>query len=100
MNLPRLAASASIYNPMTRLHSLYHAIATGRPVPGRNAVALAADSCQCTSPNCTWSCPPSDPCLQQCGKILNACARKRCVCKCEGGVPVPAPGIPCGFVCT
>jgi hypothetical protein len=100
MNLPRLAAAASFYNTMTRLNSLYHAIATGGLVPGRNAVGLAAGSCRCTSPNCTWSRPSSDPCLQQCGKILNACARKKCVCICEGGVPAPAPGVPCGFVCT
>jgi hypothetical protein len=100
MNLPRLTAAASIYTTITRLNSLYLAIATGGSPPVRSVVGSAADSFQCTSPNCTWSCPPLDLCLQQCGKILNACARKRCVCTCEGGVPVSAPDIPCGFVCT
>jgi hypothetical protein len=48
MNLPRLAASASIYNPMTRLNSLYHAIATGRPVPGRKNSHFCTRSCRPT----------------------------------------------------
>jgi hypothetical protein len=95
MNLPRLTAAASIYSTITRLNSLYLAIATGGSPPVRSVVGLAADS-PMHSPNCTWSCPPLDLCLQQCGKILNACARKRC----DGGVPVSAPDIPCGFVCT
>jgi hypothetical protein len=98
--LARFTAGASIYKSTMPLDLLYRALATGASAPRHKTVSLAADSCQCTSPHCTWSCPTSDPCLQLCGKLVNVCERKRCVCTCNGGIPVPAPGIPCGFVCT
>jgi hypothetical protein len=99
MTLPLFSAAASIYNRIAPIHVLYQAKATSG-LSNRRGVGLATDTCQCTSPNCTWTCPAPDPCLQLCGKIANPCARKRCVCTCNGGVPVSAPGIPCGFVCT
>jgi len=58
VNLPRLTAAASIYDPMTPLTFAYRAIATGKSMPVQNALILAADSCVRTSPNCTWSVQP------------------------------------------
>jgi hypothetical protein len=59
-------------------------------------VRPAQDSCTCTSPNCTWSCPPPpDPCAG-----LTGCALRRCLCSQEPTCKVvhsAAP--PCFFQC-
>jgi hypothetical protein len=99
MNMPRFTAGASIYNSPMPMNLRHPAIAISALAPG-HSVTLGVDSCHCTSPNCTWSCPTPDPCVQLCGKIINVCERKKCVCECNGGIPVSAPGIACGFVCT
>ena len=50
------------------------------------SVRAAQDSCTCTSPNCTWSCPPPpppDPCAG-----LSGCALRRCICSHEPGCKI------------
>src|SRR5262249_13014725 len=106
MITPGMTAEASLY----RSNLAYSTRTTCGPAYWRNAVMVAADSCQCTSPSCTWSCPPptTDPCAhcgpQTCNpKVPGCCATILCRCVCEGGIPIhvrPSPQAPCGFVCT
>jgi len=56
MNIPRLTAGASIYNPVIPLNLLYRATVANGSASRHKTVNLAADRCVCTSPNCTWSC--------------------------------------------
>lgn len=58
-------------------------------------VRLAQDSCTCTSPDCTWWCPPPDPCAG-----LRGCALRRCICTHEPGCRLVADTRPpCFFHC-
>ena len=61
-------------------------------------VRPAQDSCTCTSPNCTWSCPPPpppDPCAG-----LSGCALRRCICAHEPSCKLVGDSHPpCFFHC-
>ena len=94
MNIPGFTASASAYKTSGR----YFMTSMTSQIGG---VTLAG-TCTCTDPNCTWTCPIPDPCAR-CGSLPTPCARARCFCLCEGGIPVscrPGPSCPCGFLCT
>lgn len=100
MNMPGFAAEASLY--ITR--TLYRGRAGGGQSGEISGVMLAAESCQCTSPNCTWSCPqpvPQPPgrpfchrgrtncyvdCLARCNDPGGFC-EDNCSCCCFGPVP-------------
>jgi hypothetical protein len=55
MKLPGFQASASLYGSTNNYRA-----AAFRQMGG--AITLAQDSCTCTSPNCTWSCPTPPTC--------------------------------------
>ena len=82
MNTPRfpgMTAEASLY----RSKLVYRAQAGSGPAFQPNNVNLASESCQCTSPNCTWQCPPPpppppDPCAHLGGVM-------KCRCQCLHG---------------
>jgi hypothetical protein len=39
-----------------------------------------------------------DPC-RRCNR-MTGCARSRCLCQCDGGIPVASSHAHCGFLCT
>jgi hypothetical protein len=99
---PGMSAETSLY----RSNLVYRTEAATGPAYQRNNVSLAADSCQCTSPNCTWQCPATpapDPCHSRCQE-LQGCPRIKCYCLCGGGiwtwVGYENSEHPCGYVCT
>jgi hypothetical protein len=59
MALPGFSAEASFYS--SGLQYLSAAVAQGIYI--ESSLRLAANSCVCTSPNCTWSCPVTPPTL-------------------------------------
>jgi hypothetical protein len=95
MRMPGFTAEASTYKSNIQYH-VTHMTNQVMDIGGR--VTLAAGTCSCTDPGCTWSCPapPIDPC--GCDR-LHGCARIRCDCECNGGSTESAPSAPCGFVC-
>ena len=78
--IPGMSAEASLY----RSKLIYRNAASGIAYDSSN-ISLAADSCQCTSPNCTWHCPTPDPCQARC-QGLEGCAAFECSCVCNGGI--------------
>jgi len=100
MMVPGMSAEASLYR--SNLVYRNETVGTGYN-PG--TVSLAADTCQCTSPKCTWQCPipaPPDPCQGRC-QGLEGCAAFECSCVCHGGIWTwvgDNVGQPCGYVCT
>jgi hypothetical protein len=92
MMMPGFSAETSLYRSSLAYYQL--AIAAGS---GHQAVRPALDSCTCTSPNCTWSCPPPPP--PECAG-LTGCALKRCECTLDPTCEIrhsAAP--PCFFQC-
>ena len=90
MMTPGFSAETSLYRSSLAYYQL--AIAAGS---GPQPVRLAQDSCTCTSPDCTWSCPPPDPCAG-----LSGCALRRCICTHEPGCRLVADARPpCFFHC-
>jgi hypothetical protein len=104
MSMPGMTAEASLY----RSNVAYGAKPASGAGTGRYPVRLAQDSCTCTSPNCTWSCPgppppPVCPYPQCRGLRPGSCPWLRCCCIQGGGDWVWVghfPGSPCGYVCT
>jgi hypothetical protein len=41
---------------------------------------------------------PIDPC-RRCIR-MSGCARSRCLCQCDGGIPIASSHAHCGFLCT
>lgn len=41
---------------------------------------------------------PIDPC-RRCARMFG-CAKNRCLCQCDGGVPIASSHAHCGFLCT
>jgi hypothetical protein len=56
MTLPGFNAETSLYSSSLA----YFGGAAAQATHIESFLRLAADSCVCTSPNCTWSCPPLD----------------------------------------
>jgi hypothetical protein len=91
---PGFSAETSLYRSSLAYYQLAFA-----PGSGHQLVSPAQDSCTCTSPNCTWSCPPPpppDPCAG-----LRGCALSRCLCQNEDGCRVVSDPHrpPCFFHC-
>jgi hypothetical protein len=80
MMTPGFSAETSLYQSGLTYYGL--GIAAGS---AHQSVRPAQDSCTCTSPDCTWSCPPPDPCDTKCGGISDRCKRNDCYCACLGG---------------
>jgi hypothetical protein len=79
MTMPGFTANASVY----KTNIQYQANSMRNYGSGtRDGVTLAA----------------IDPCAH-CG-LLPGCARFRCFCICNDGVPIPVHRPPCNFVCT
>jgi hypothetical protein len=57
MTLPGFNAEASFYGSSLQ----YFGLAAAQATRIESFLGLAADSCVCTSPNCTWSCPAPPP---------------------------------------
>ena len=57
MTLPGFNAEASFYSSGLS----YSSVAVAQAIYTEAALRPAADSCICTSPNCTWSCPAPPP---------------------------------------
>jgi hypothetical protein len=100
MMLPGMSAEASLYRS-----NLAYLHAATRAGDSQGNLSLAADSCQCTSPKCTWQCPtptPPDPCHSRC-QGLQGCARFQCYCSCDLGIWTWVGNVPSacnGYVCT
>jgi hypothetical protein len=96
MNIPGFTADSSL-DPS---HVHFYTVGAGPIEYQATGVMLAADSCSCTSPTCTWSCPTTtDPCVVECAP-LRGCAKYRCLCTCSGnGTIEPSPHSFCGFKC-
>ena len=98
LSLPQFTAEAALYKSMSNFRSsglMHQSSATG------NGITLAG-SCTCTDPGCTCTCPASPPPNHCSGcEKLSGCAQLKCLCSCEGGIPVyvDAP-TRCGWVCT
>ena len=93
MMTPGFSAETSVYRSSLTYYGLD--VSAGSE---HQSVRAAQGSCTCTSPNCTWSCPPPpppDPCAG-----LRGCALARCTCRNEGGCRmVPDSRPPCFFHC-
>ena len=97
MQIPGFCAEASVY--VARSHYGSYS-GGGRGAAAGGTVMLAADSCQCTSPNCSWSCPLPQPgpfchrgrpncyadCVARCNDPGGFC-EDNCRCCCSGPVP-------------
>jgi len=57
MTLPGFNAEAGFYSSGLS----YSSVAVAQAIYTEAALRPAADSCICTSPNCTWSCPAPPP---------------------------------------
>jgi hypothetical protein len=98
MNLPGFTAEALVHRKKTQYRTAWTTAEIGKLPQG---ITLAG-TCTCTDPNCTWTCPSPptpDPCAR-CRNLADPCARARCYCICNDGIPVPSPFAPCHFVCT
>jgi len=99
--VPAMTAEASLYPSQL----VYRARAATGLANQSSYVNLAADSCQCTSPTCTWQCPTPpapDPCHSRC-QGLQGCARFKCDCLCDRGIWTWVGNVPSacdGYVCT
>jgi hypothetical protein len=90
MMTPGFSAETSLYRSSLTYYAL-GVFAGSEP----QSVRAAQDSCTCTSPDCTWSCPPPDPCAG-----LSGCALRRCICTHEPGCRlVHDSHPPCFFHC-
>lgn len=98
MKLPGFTAEAALHEAMNTYRPsglMRQSAAT------RNGVVLAG-TCTCTDPGCTWTCPTPQP-PNACTRCepLSGCAKLKCLCECEGGIPVPVDApTRCGWVCT
>jgi hypothetical protein len=95
MNTPGFTAEASL----NATSGQYHATSSMNRISGTGGGITLAGTCTCTDPQCTWTCPSPDPCAH-CRSLPTACARARCFCICNDGIPIPSIHAPCGFVCT
>jgi hypothetical protein len=92
MALPGFSAEASFYS--SGLQYLSAAVAQGTYI--ESSLRLAADSCVCTSPNCTWSCPVPPP---HRGCTATSCGPGLVCCNCVDP-PVCTTGERCKVLCT
>ena len=88
--LPLFNADSSLYQSGLA----YYGVAAAAEY-GYQPVRPAANTCTCTSPACTWSCPVVGPCDH-----LTGCARARCQCRLDDSCRVvPDNHPPCFFHC-
>jgi len=98
MNIPGFTAEASVGV------NVYRSYLKGMQGPDMSNRLALAGSCTCTdpacdNPTCTCTCPIVDPCLQ-CDNIVDTCAKRKCLCTCNGGTISSSLRGPCFFQCT
>jgi hypothetical protein len=99
MALPGFSGETSLYASSLAYFGGPAAQATGGPAAQAthllSTIRLAADSCVCTSPNCTWSCPVPPP--PNC--TTTGCRPGLVCCDCGVGPPFCTTRAGCKFFC-